>query len=79
MKNSFPLVKNNDEKPISIDRGTRKMGNDDDDFQLYLALDKSSIPVKMITRLQPIYLVAKEDLTVWWFNNICSIKFDSLF
>ena len=55
------------------------MGNDDDDFQLYLALDKSSIPVKMITRLQPIYLVAKEDLTVWWFNNICSIKFDSLF
>jgi len=33
MKNSFPLVKNNDEKPISIDRRTQIMGNDDDDFQ----------------------------------------------
>jgi hypothetical protein len=25
MKNSFPLVKNNNEKPISIDRGTQKI------------------------------------------------------
>jgi len=29
-KNSFPLVKNNYEKLISIDRGTWKIWNDDD-------------------------------------------------